>query len=120
MYADYKFYSEVYHGNLTPYEYAPLAEKAGAYINAKTDFIFEEYGHPAEGSSLERRLMTCACVLADELNRIDTGSDRVKTSETVGDLSVSYSAEKVRSRDERLWDILQCYIPDVAKAVRWI
>ena len=61
MYADYSYYSKVYHGKLSENDYTPYAEKAGAYIDNQTDFLFEKNGLPAEGSSLARRLMTCLC-----------------------------------------------------------
>ena len=45
MYADYEYYSSVYHGStVNENDYTPYAEKAGAYINNKTDFIFEQSG----------------------------------------------------------------------------
>ena len=121
MYADYEYYSSVYHGStVSENDYTPYAEKAGAYINNRTDFIFEESGMPTEGSSLERRLMTCSCALADEFFRTDTGAAYVKTSEKVGEHSVSYASGNVRTADERLFDIIELYLPDVIKAVRWI
>lgn len=121
MYADYEYYSSVYHGNsISEEKYAPYAEKAGAYIDKQTDFLFERNGLPTSGSSLERRLRTCTCALADELYRTDTGAAYVKTSEKVGEHSVSYAAENVKSSDERIDDIMELYLPDVIKAVGWI
>ena len=92
MYADYSFYKNEYNGRLTEDEYTPLAEFAEAYIDSKTDFFFEKNGQPGDGSSLELRVKRCACVLADEKHRIDTGADRVKTSEKVGNYSVGYAS----------------------------
>lgn len=120
MYADYKYYRDVCRGRLTEDEYTPLAEFAEAYINAKTDFLFEREGLPKEGSSLERRLKTCACALADERHCIASGEGRVKVSETVGSWSASYQAENVKSDDERLYDIIELYLPDALKAVKWV
>lgn len=121
MYADYDYYSSVYHGRTISYEnYTPYAEKAGAYIDKQTDFLFEKNGLPSSGSSLERRLMTCTCALADELYRTDTGAAYVKTSEKVGEHSVSYASGNVKSADERLKDIMELYLPDVIKTVCWI
>lgn len=120
MYADYKYYRDVYRGKLTEDEYTPLAEFAEAYINAKTDFLFEREGLPGKGSSLERRLKTCACALADERHSIVSGESRVKTSETVGSWSASYQAGNVKSDDDRLYDIAELYLSDVIKAVKWV
>lgn len=121
MYADYEYYSSVYHGStVSEKNYTPYAEKAGAYINNKTDFIFEKNGMPPKDSPLERRLMTCSCALADEFFRTDTGAAYVKTSEKVGEHSVSYASGNVKTVDERLYDIIELYLPDVIKAVKWV
>lgn len=121
MYADYEYYSSVYHGSTVSEEnYTPYAEKAGAYIDKRTDFLFEKNGMPAVGSSLERRLMTCACALADEFFRTDTGAAYVKTSEKVGEHSISYASGNVQTADERLFDIIELYLPDAVKAVKWL
>lgn len=120
MYADYEYYRNVYRGKLTEDEYTPLAEFAEAYINAKTDYLFEKEGLPAEGSSLDRRLKTCACALADERHGIVSGRGRAKTSETVGNYSVSYSAGEIKSDDRRLYDVLELYLSDVMGAVKWV
>lgn len=120
MYADYKYYRDVYRGKLSEDEYTPLAEFAEAYINARTDHLFEREGLPKEGSSLERRLKTCACVLADERHCIVSGESRVKTSETVGSWSASYQTGNVKSDDERLYDIIELYLSDIIKAVKWV
>lgn len=42
MYADYSYYSKVYHGKISENDYTPYAEKAGAYIDNRTDFLFEK------------------------------------------------------------------------------
>lgn len=76
MYADYEYYRNVYRGKLSEAEYTPHAEFAEAYINAKTDFLFEREGLPQEGSSLERRLKHCACALADERHGIVSGGEQ--------------------------------------------
>lgn len=120
MYADYDYYRNTYHGKLTEEEYTPLAEFAGAYIDSKTDFLFEKEGMPSEETSLGRRLKTCACALADEKHSIKTGAALSKTSEKVGNFSVTYAAAYAKSDDERLNEVFELYLPDVVKAVRWI
>lgn len=120
MYADYSYYKDVYRGKLTEENYTPFAEFAAAYIDSKTDRLFEKEGLPQAGSSLDKRLKTCACALADERHNTAFGENRVKVSETVGSHSVSYSAEKVRTEDERLFDILDLYLSDIVKAVKWV
>lgn len=120
MYADYEYYRNVYRGKLTEAEYSPLAEFAEAYIDSKTDHLFKNEGLPQSGSSLDKRLKTCACALADEKHITLSGGYRVKTSESVGNHSVSYSAGEVKTEDRRLWDILDLYLPDVVRAVKWV
>lgn len=119
MYADYDYYVRVFHGKLKEDDYAPLAEKAEAYIDSKTDFVLKDRGMPAEGSSLEIRLKKCACAIADEMNKIETGADKVKTAESVGDLKVTYASAKVKSSDQKLLSLINMFIPDLVKAVRW-
>lgn len=120
MYSDYEFYSTVYHGKLTETEYTPCAEKAGAYINARTDFIFEKNGLPDPDTSLARRLKVCSCELTDEMHRVSTAADTLKTSEKVGNYSVTYAAASSKSSDERLNDVIMMYLPDAVKAVKWL
>lgn len=120
MYADYEYYRKIYRGKLTEENYTPLAEFAEAYINAKTDYLFEREGLPAEGSSLDRRLKICACALADERHGAVSGECRVKTSEKVGNHSVSYASGNVKSDDRRLYDVLELYLSDVMGAVKWV
>lgn len=120
MYADYSYYRSSYHGTLSEEEYTPLAERAGAYIDSVTDFVFQKIGLPAHDSSLYDRLKKCSCALADEFYSISGGKGTVKTSETVGSYSVSYASGAVKSSDERLYGILELYLSDVVKAVKWI
>ncbi|MCM1578090.1 MAG: hypothetical protein NC078_04745 [Ruminococcus sp.] len=120
MYADYEYYRKNYRGKLTEDEYTPLAEFAEAYINSQTDFLFEREGLPAESSSLFKRLKICVCALADEKHSIANGEGRAKTSETVGSYSVSYSTAEAKSDNRRLYDVLELYLPDVIKAVKWV
>lgn len=117
MYADYDYYVTVFHGKLSKDDYTPLADAAEAYIDSKTDFALKKFASDTE-SELYGRVKMCSCVLADRMYKIDRGGK--KTSEKVGDYSVSYANDNVKSADEQLWDILQTYIPDLAKAARWI
>lgn len=119
MYADYDYYVRAFHGKLKEDDYAPLAEKAEAYIDSKTDFILKDNGMPAEGSSLDTRLKKCACCIADEMHRIETGTNRVKTGESVGDLKVTYASANEKSSDQKLLSLINMFIPDLVKAVRW-
>ena len=118
MFSDWTFYHDEYKGSLTEEEYAPLARFADAYINAATCYAFAEMPPPA-GSSLQTRLKLCACALADEKNTTDNGSG-VRTSETVGNHSVSYAVGTVRSSSERYAEVLSLYLSDVVRTVEWV
>lgn len=44
----------------------------------------------------------------------------VRSSETVGDLSVSYAVGTQRSETQKLDDAIQLYLADLVRAVRWL
>lgn len=120
MYADYSYYSKVYHGKLSEMIIRPTLKKRGRILITGRISCSRKMVCLLRGSSLARRLMTCSCAIADEYYRTETGAAYSKTSEKVGEYSVSYASGDVKSADERLHDIAELYIPDVLKAVKWI
>lgn len=114
-YADYKFYREVYRGTLSEADYLRLSERASDYIDSRTDYILKKAVIPDE---LSERVKKACCALADTIRGNERGG--VKTSEKVGNYSVSYAAGTQRSDTQKLDDTIQLYLADLVKAVKWI
>ncbi|MGN1089826.1 MAG: hypothetical protein ACI4Q6_05440 [Huintestinicola sp.] len=115
---DYDFYSSRYGGKLSEEKIMPCIRFAEAFINSKTDFLFEKNGYPEEGSSLYERVQLCACEAGEEKYKM--GLSDGKSSEAVGNYSVSYAEVNSEDVAKRLMPILETYIPDVIKTVNWI
>lgn len=87
MYADYTYYTDVYGGRAVSAEDFPrLAAAASAHIDRMT------FGRAAEHAE-DDRLKRCCCDICDKLQGIADSGGAVKTSETVGSWSASYSVE---------------------------
>lgn len=114
-YADYKFYREVYRGTLSEAEFARLSERASDYIDSRTNYILKKAGITDE---MSERVQKACCALADTIRGNERGG--VKTSEKVGNYSVSYAATAQRTAAQKLDDTIQLYLADLVKAVGWI
>lgn len=90
MYADYKFYTDEYHGAAIPSASFDLyAGMAGDYITSAT---------LGRATSDNEQVLRCECRLAEILYLNDEASaDRnaQKTSEKVGDYSVAYADRRL-------------------------
>ena len=115
---DFEFYHIYYRGKLEEDDWLPGARFAAVYIHSKTDYIFEKNGYPASDSSLGRRLKLCLCALAEE--KVKYTAVGGKTSESVGNYSVSYAEVTSADEEKAYMKILEMYIPDVIKTVKWI
>lgn len=118
MFADYEFYVSRYFGKMKEDDFISCERFAEDYINGKTDYIFEENGYPDENSSLSRRLKLCICAVAEECYH--NNSMGGKASETVGNYSVSYANTTSDDEEKAYMKLLEMYIPDVLKTVKWI
>ena len=67
---------------------------------------------------MEERVRKACCALAETIRGNEKGG--VKTSEKVGDYSISYAAGTQRSDTQKLDDTIQLYLADLIKAVGWI
>ena len=114
-YADYTFYKNVYRGALSEAEFARLSERASDYIDSRTEYILKKAGISDE---MSERVRKACCALADTIRGNERGG--VKTSEKVGNYSVSYAAGTQRSDAQKLDDTIQLYLADLVKAVKWI
>ena len=114
-YADYAFYKETYKGTLSEADYDRLSERASDYIDGRTNYVLKAAGIPED---MEERVKKACCALADVIHGNELGG--VKTSEKVGDYSVSYAAGSQRTSEQKLEDTIQLYLSDLLKAVKWI
>lgn len=114
-YADFEFYKNMYRGTLPEADFSRLSERASDYIDGRTEYILKSAGVPEE---LSERVKKACCALADAMHGNERGG--VKTSETVGNYSVSYAAGAQRSDTQKLDDTIQLYLSDLVKAVKWI
>lgn len=85
IYADYKFYSEVYGGkNIAEEDFPRLAAKASALIDRLT------FGRASECADDERVKM-CCCELCESLSALSESGGRIIQSESVGSWSATYA-----------------------------
>lgn len=114
-YADYAYYSEVYKGTLSEADFERLSERASDYIDGRTDYILKTAGIP---ENLAERVKKACCALAEIIRNNESGG--IKTSEKVGDYSVSYAEGTSRTAEQQLDDTLMLYLSDLVKAVKWL
>lgn len=113
-YADYEFYKTVYRGTLSEGDFARLSERASDYIDGRTDYVLKKAGIPEE---LSERVQKACCALAETI----CGNERgVKSSEKVGNYSISFSAGTQRTDEQKLDDTISLYLSDLLKTVKWI
>lgn len=91
------------------------SERASDYIDGRTDYVLKKAGIPEE---LSERVKKVCCALVETIRGSEKGG--VKTSEKVGDYSVSYAMGTQRSDTQKLDDTIQLYLSDLVKAVKWI
>ncbi len=114
-YADFDYYKNVYRGTLSEAEFARLSERASDYIDGRTQYILKKAGITVD---MEERVKKACCALAETIRSNEKGG--VKTSEKVGDYSVSYAAGTQRTDTQKLDDTIQLYLADLLKGVKWI
>lgn len=92
IYADYDYYSNDYHGSkLTADNYSYYAGKASKYIDLLT------FGRASTYDDATGAIKSACCALAEIYAAHDNSYG--KTSERVGDLSVTYAALNDRARE---------------------
>ena len=114
-YADYDYFSNVYKGVLSEADFERLSERASDYIDGRTNYILKNAGIPED---MEERVKKACCALAEVIRSNEAGG--AKVSEKVGDYSVSYSWGGSRTAEQKMDDIIQLYLADLVKAVKWI
>ena len=123
-YADYDFYKNTYKGKLSEEDFSFLAERASDLIDGYTDYFIVRYGFDSLSDEVKLRVKKCCCALADAFKTAGTydvsGSHGAVTSEKVGDYSVSYASSSTVSYGQNIENILFMYLPDIAKAAKWV
>ena len=114
-YADYDYYSGTYKGTLSAADFERLSERASDYIDGRTNYILRSAGIPEE---LSERVKKACCALAEIVENVNNGG--FKTYETVGNHSVGYTSGVKKSPEQKMEDIMQLYLADLVKTVRWI
>ena len=106
MYADYNYYTTQYGGKMSATDYAAFGERATDYIASVT---FDRVtGAVLADATTGPIVKTCCCAIADAICAGGTISS--KTSEKVGDYSVSYDADAGSKLDSRLYRIASMYL----------
>lgn len=102
MYADYKFYSEQYHGTVGESDFPRLAVKAAAFLDYYT------MGRVKSDPELDAVKMA-SCALVDKYSEIEQNAAQTgKKSESVGSYSVTYqTAQEIKAE---LADIARMYL----------
>ena len=115
-YADFEFYRDTYRGALSETAFGRFSERASDYIDSRTEYILKKAAITEE---MEERVKKACCALSDVMCQSETGGG-VRSSETVGDLSVSYAVGTQRSETQKLDDAINLYLADLVKAVKWL
>lgn len=108
MYADYSFYTTEFNGSLIPeQDFTYRASKASEYINNVTfDRITPELLESDEAAAL--KIKSCCCALAESDYRFDQNSD--KSSEKIGNYSVTYNNKPDSERKSDRWEVVDRYL----------
>lgn len=113
MYADYAFYTGVWHGDMPEAEFAKWAARAGLEIDRLTQ------GRAAAApEEMAQPLRLCCCGLADALRRADAADAATQggtvASESVDGYSISYrgadASDRAADRRRELYSICAEYL----------
>ena len=105
-YADYKFYSEVFHGTMSE---ADFARSASAYIDAVTfDRITPEL---LADENIVGKIRRACCACADDMYSCGRAAD-VK-SETIGSYSVTYGDRSQAEVSSARYNAVKIYLGNV-------
>lgn len=91
LFADYEFYTCIYHGTLAGPEFSRLVVPASAYINRET------FGQIQAPVPIEVKYAVCA--LIDVMQKIESNDMNNISSKTAGSTSVSYFDPLICSQD---------------------
>lgn len=102
---DFDFYTENYGGELIPNEktFYRLNVRASSFINKITFNRIDNTDVPNE-------VQFAICAVADEMHKIESVGN--KTTETVGNHTVSYLQVDKKENDKKIYDLARMYLPE--------
>lgn len=103
-YVDYKFYNEVFGGKLSPRDFSLYEFKSRKFIDTITFNRINE-------SNLNDDIKMAICITIDKLKKYEDEVS-LKSSESVGKHSVSYSEILVENFKDNLCKEISMYLPN--------
>lgn len=100
-YADYAYYSSVYHGAMAQGDFDRLSRRASAHLDSLT------FGRIKDEWLTDARVQDACCAVADVLLQVERGGE--VASETVGKWSRSYTTQG-KSPQQRIRSEVRLYL----------
>lgn len=112
VYADYSFYRDIHHGNMSEADYLKHGKSASDFIDSVTfGRITQEL---MEDENAAYKIRSACCVCADIFYNYSRAAASAVTQEKVGDYSVSYAQPKSRrTRQNELYGAAKEYLHDI-------
>lgn len=115
MYLDYDFYTDTFMGSIDEEEFNKYVIIAQSYVDSYTRHLLNFYELSEEDKQLVR---FCMCELIDNYGVSITRSGIA--SESIGDMSVSYSASTMEGLRDSMIGILDRWLGDTGIQSGWI
>lgn len=115
-YADYDYYVNTYRGGIvTADKFDCFAERASDFMDTVTFDRLKNQDY----SEYQDKIQKCCCALAENLNKYDTGNFD-KTSETIGEYSVSFNHKSESDIKKSMHSIVSEYLGNTGLMYRGI
>lgn len=112
IFADYSFYCDIYHGNMSEADFLRHSRAASDFIDSVTFGRITQELMNDENAAYKIHSACCAC--ADIFHSHSQAAASAVTQEKVGDYSVSYAQQKSRnSRQSELYGVAKEYLHDI-------
>ena len=112
VYADYEFYCDVFHGDMSEAEFLKYSRAASDFIDCVTFGRIAQELMENEDAAYKIRSACCEC--ADIYKRYSCGTKDGISQEKIGDYSVSYSQPKSdRTRRNELYGAVKELLHDI-------
>ena len=111
MHADYEFYRDTHHGNMSEADFLRHGKSASDFIDAVT--FGRITAELMENEAAAYRIHSACCECADVLKSRSDRADGI-TQEKVGDLTVSYAGQKTaRTVKAEMYGIAEGYLSGI-------
>lgn len=113
IYADYSFYCDSYHGNMSEADFCKHCKSASDFIDCVTfGRITQEL---MNDESAAYKIRSACCICADIFYSHSQAAASAVTQEKVGDYSVSYAQQKSHNeRKSELYGAAKEYLHDIS------